>query len=173
MCLRFSTNQASNSSDCCKLFLGYKNDFFKNRNSTLKWNVAKQFQLTVEWLVSCPEKMIIRKRWGVLLLKNLSRSYPVEVDTISSLFLNPYVSIALTTHEERVMGGFGIWLPYQGTGPLVLDNLFLFYFSNEVLYLKTTFVKRSVAYHLNPHLHICIYILILGSSYYSTMIPTE
>ena len=48
--------------------------------------------------------MIIRERSGVLLLKSLCRSYPVEVDTISSLFLNPYL-IHCIGHTRR--GGNG------------------------------------------------------------------
>ena len=48
--------------------------------------------------------MIIRERSGVLLLKNLCRLYPVEVDTISSLFLNPYL-IHCIGHTRR--GGNG------------------------------------------------------------------
>ena len=86
-------------------FLATTMTFLKNRNSTLKWNVAKQFQLTVEWLVSCPEKLIIRKRSGVLLLKNLSRSYPVEVDTINFLIFEP-LSIHCIGHTRREGNGW-------------------------------------------------------------------
>ena len=50
--------------------------------------------------------MMIRERSGVLLLKNFCRSYPVEVDTISSLFLNPYLIHCIGHTRRRGNGWF-------------------------------------------------------------------